>query len=74
MKNIFKKWKLYNSFKYTLIPKKSTYFKLSDKQKKKVNELYNTYGNMDYIYYYTSIGVGFKVKIWKRYEYIDLNE
>lgn len=74
MKNIFKKWKLYNSFKYTLIPKKSIYFKLNDKQKKKVNELYNTYGNMDYIFYYTSIGVGFKVKIWKTNEYIDLTD
>ncbi len=36
--------------------------------------VYNTYGNMDYIFYYTSIGVGFKVKIWKTNEYIDLTD
>ena len=37
MKNIFKKWKLYNSFKYTLIPKNTISFFLELYVPKAVN-------------------------------------
>lgn len=75
IKNWFKKWKLYDSSKYDIIPKYIKYnFRLSPTQIKQVEKLYSKYGNMDYIFYYTGIGIGFKVKIWKTNEYIDLTD
>lgn len=72
-KYFFIKWKIVNTNKFVLVPSKNYKFILTDKQQKQVEELYKTKGNMDYIFYFTGIGIGFKVKIWKTNEYIDLN-
>lgn len=73
-KHFFTKWKLVNTRKFLVIPHKNYKFILSDKQQKEVEELYKTKGGMDYIFYFTGIGIGFKVKIWKTNEYIDLTD
>lgn len=75
-KHFFTKWKLINSDSYTLLkfPHPTRIFILSEKQQKQVDEIYKTQGGMDYIFYFTEIGIGFKVKIWKTNEYIDLTD
>lgn len=79
LKNIRKwltKWKLVDSSKYeiTKFPSPTLKFVLTEWQQEQVNKLYKKYGNMDYCFYFTGIGHGFKVKIWKTDKYIDLTD
>lgn len=76
IKNYFKKWKLVDTTKYAVEPivPKTYKFVLTEKQQAQVDELYDSKGSMDYIFYFTGIGTGFKVKLWKTNEYIDLTD
>lgn len=76
IKKFFTKWRLVNTCKFTIepFPYPTTKFVLTEKQQKQVDELYEKKGGMDYIFYYTGIGEGFKVKIWETDEYIDLTD
>ena len=67
LKNIFKK-------EFTRRPYSTYTFKLTVWQQEQVDKLYEQYGDMDYCFYFIDgIGVGFKVKIWKTNEWIDLS-
>ena len=49
-------------------------FTLTEWQQQQVNRLFEEYGSMDYCFYFTSIGTGFKVKLWKTNQWIDLTD
>lgn len=66
------KWKLVDTTKYELIKSNTTKFVLTDAQEEQVEKLFEEYGDMDYCFYSTGIGIGLKVKLWKTNEYIDL--
>ena len=66
------KWKLVDTTKYDLVNTK--YFVLSENQTEKVAQLFEEYGGMDYCFYPLDNNWGFKVKIWKKNEWIDLTE
>lgn len=74
---VIKMWKkLKNKFKqkFTKRPYSTYTFKLTVWQQEQVDKLYEQYGDMDYCFYFIDrIGVGFKVKIWKTNEWIDLS-
>lgn len=76
IKNYFTKWKLVNTNKYSIEPYPYPYtrFILTPQQMRDVERIYKEKGSMDYIFYYTGIGIGFKVKIWKTNEEIDLTD
>ena len=72
------KWKLVDTTKYMIFSNTTPYstyaFSLSTKQQEAVDKLYEQYGGMDYCFYFTgSANVGFKVKIWKTGQWIDLS-
>ena len=69
------KYRLINAWKYYITPVSSNTleFKLTEKQQKKVNELLEKYGSMDYCFYFIEDSLRFKVKIWKTGEWIDVN-
>lgn len=69
------KWKLVDTTKYEIskFPSLTYKFVLTEQQQKQVDKLYRQYGDMDYCFYFIKgIGIGFKVKIWKTNEWIDL--
>jgi hypothetical protein len=72
------KWKLVDTTKYEITEfSNSTYYKfvLTKWQQEQVDKLYEQYGGMDYCFYFSSgLGIGFKVKIWKTNEWIDLTD
>ena len=72
---VTKMWKKLNIFKqeFTKRPYSTYTFKLTVWQQEQVDKLYEQYGDMDYCFYFTEIGTGFKVKIWKTNEWIDLS-
>lgn len=74
---VIKMWKkLKDKFKqeFTKRPYSTYTFKLTVWQQEQVDKLYKQYGGMDYCFYFTGIGIGFKVKIWKTNEWIDLTD
>lgn len=71
------KWKLVDSTKYEIskFPYPTMRFILTEWQQLEVERLRKQYGEMDYCFYFIDgIGVGFKVKIWKTNEWIDLTD
>ena len=77
IKHWINKWKIVNSDKYSIekFPYPYIRFELTKQQMDKVEKLFIEKGNMDYTFYPCSgIGWGFKVKIWKTNEEIDLTD
>ena len=71
---VIKMWKkLKNKFKREFTKRPTYTFKLTVWQQEQVDKLREQYGDMDYCFYFTGIGTGFKVKIWKTNEWIDLS-
>ena len=68
------KWKLVDTEKYKIVDKSRFSFILTPKQQEKVYKLQQEKGNMDFCFYPTEYGDGFKVKIWNTDEWIDLTE
>ena len=57
----------------TVVPSGTQSFTLTQSQQNRVNELWKEFGAMDYCFYpCEGVGYGFKVKIWKTGEFIDL--
>ncbi len=70
------KWKLVDTTKHVIMKFPPTLmFALTEQQQKQVDKLYEQYGSMDYCFYFSGgLGIGFKVKIWKTNEWIDLTD
>lgn len=71
------KWKLVDTTKYDVLkfPRPTLTFSLTKWQQEQVDKLYKQHGSMDYCFYFVGgIGVGFKVKLWKTGEWIDLTD
>ena len=68
------KWKVVDTEKYRIVNKNRFVFVLTSKQQVSVERLQREKGNMDFCFYPTEYGDGFKVKIWNTDEYIDLTD
>ena len=68
------KWKLVDTEKYKIVDRSRFSFILTPKQQEEVYKLQQEKGNMDFCFYPTEYGDGFKVKIWNTDEWIDLTE
>jgi hypothetical protein len=67
------KWKVVDTEKYRIVNKNRFVFVLTPKQQVNVERLQKEKGNMDFCFYPTEYGDGFKVKIWNTDEWIDLS-
>ena len=68
------KWKIVDTKKYKIIDKNRFSFILTPQQQIDVEILQKEKGNMDFCFYPTEYGDGFKVKIWNTNEWIDLTD
>lgn len=77
IKHWLTKWKFVNTDKYSIeeYPYPFTRFELTKQQMRNVDRIYKEKGTLEYTFYPCGgIGWGFKVKIWKTNEEIDLTD